>query len=236
MKTIAFFLSCVMLSNSTMAGNVVVNNCRTHAACVVQQHVQEVVTVPVNVAFVPSQVLLNGQVTTYGAAQVVTYSYQGPLASDTYQRPQPQQPSPTPQPPQPGNEVDPNPINVQSTGLDKRMDRIEAMMDKLLKANGINDSVAASSVPVTPAKQELLNKGYDMLMQNCVKCHKPGSSGSFEKIGKEGITMTDSDGNLYRDQEWKRIALATIGTTATMPKGPNKLDVATQMLIQKLSE
>lgn len=235
MKTISFILSCMMLASNSIAGNVLINNCRTHQ-CVVNQAVHEVVTVPVNVAFVPSQVLLNGQVTTYGAAQTVTYSYQGPLASDcaTCQKPPQGQ---IPQPPQPGDEVDPNPVNTQSSDLNKRIDRLEVMLDKLLKANGIESPSAEPSAKTVPdAKSELLNQGYDLLTQNCIKCHKPGSAGSFEKLGAKGITMTDAEGNLYRDQDWKRIANSTVGPNATMPKGPNKLDVVNQTLIQRLSE
>lgn len=224
MKLTSFFVVCSLLTSQVYAGNVVVRNVKSHSCVAVQQIHQQVIqeVIPVNVAFVPSQVLLNGQVTTYGTAQQVNYSYQGPLAVDCTHC-QPQQPQqPVPNPPHPGeqDQVDPTPViqSIESKTLDARINRLESMVEKLLKANGLE-----AEPPIKTLSQGTIDFSHQVLNNNCVKCHKPGSSGSFEKLGDSGYTMTDATGNLFRDQDWKRIASVSCGPDATMPKGPVKL-------------
>jgi mono/diheme cytochrome c family protein len=131
------------------AGCLFRRNCARVAAVRVAavQNVVDVQFTPTFVSFVPSQVLLNSQVTTYGVQSAgVGYSYQGGYQSaQTAQAAQAQ--------------------SAPATGVEARLERLEKL---LLKLAGEDVGVAAASTG--GAWRNLLDK-------SCRGCHSPGGKG-----------------------------------------------------------
>lgn len=181
---------------------------------VIKKQVDLVVT-PTFVSFVPSQVLLSGQVTTYAtqAAGAVGYSYQGVAtpaqATAAYQQPMPQQQAmPQQYPPQqPPPQATPQQIQQQSQPADRplseseRLDRMERNVELILNALGQQAGVTATALV-----------GHGTLSKNCASCHTAG--GANEKALAK-LVMFDEGGKLL--PELPRYAIYEAVDAGTMP-------------------
>jgi len=168
----AFAGGCGVFSRSFCSNKVVA----------VKQQVQTIVavqSVPVQVTFVPSQVLLNGQVTQYNATPF-SYSYQGsavdPKAYAQYQQQQAAAVAQQQQAATAGNT------------LESRMSRIEKLVEEIAKRQGINvtPAVQQPSMTLSDVDQTHISNTWT----SCKNCHSPGGKGAAK------LTMFDADGSL----------------------------------------
>jgi hypothetical protein len=164
-------------------------------SAVVQKFVS---VVPAAVTFVPSQVLLNGQVTYYnqGSTSVsgLGYSYQGAVA-------QPQQPQ----------QAD------QQTRLsdNDRITVIEKKLDILLKSLNVESEVVAEAenVPADPDNQGLTWK--QVFASSCLKCHgATPANNEFSMVNESGEFVD----KLSRYNIYERLTLP-LEDPRHMPKG-----------------
>lgn len=143
---------------------------------VVAQKVVDVQFTPTFVSFVPSQVLLNSQVTTYGAPTSFSYSYQGGYQTaqpNAYAQPQNGYAQPQPQA-QPQAQAKP-----AGSATDQRLDRLEKMLLKILGEEGAEFTASSH-----------ISGSHAVFNGSCKKCHAPGGK------GYGALKMYDESGTL----------------------------------------
>lgn len=190
--------------------------------------------VPTFVSFVPSQVLLNGQVTTYGQiatqAQSLGYSYQGGYTNGVQQQVQPgvqlqqvgqqspvQQYAAQPQIQQPVQQQvqtqqaqAQTSANAQAAVLtdNQRLSNLEQKLDAVLNKLGGGDPEQIQTIQILSD------------LNSCKKCHAVGGEG-FDKL-----PMFDDKGQLLAEQRWFDIITAIRKDPSEpgfMPKNGQKL-------------
>lgn len=175
------------------------------------QHVQQVQTVvavqsvPVQVTFVPSQVLLNGQVTQYNSTPF-SYSYQGsaidPKAYAQYQQQQAAA--------QYQQQVGPQ--QQAENSLESRMSRIEALVEEIAKRQGINVTPAVQQPSMTLGDVDQTHIANTWT--SCKNCHSPGGKGAAK------LVMFDAGGELL--PELPRYKIYQAVQNQSMPPDPTQ--------------
>lgn len=178
------------------------SRCTTKVAVVNKvQTVVAVQSVPVQVTFVPSQVLLNSQVTQYTSTPF-SYSYQGsaidPKAYGQQQQAQPQaQAQAQPQ--------------AQGNTLEDRVSRMETLLDKMAEKMGISvQTTSDPSMAFSVKDQQHLTTAW----QSCKTCHSPG------KKGYEKLAMFDAGGALL--DKLPRYKIYNAVQSGHMPPAPSE--------------